>query len=594
MKCDKCGFEHNNRNACPKCGARVIFVNEDYARRRKEWEEANRNGKQSNIPPGIMYSTKEEHDMKRGRDGIVNIKEEGSDSGLSFVALKDRIIKAIAAVIVKINKRKERKKKKAEPEFAGKETLDTSKLVLSHKVFKDHKKKFIIGGIAVVLIAVAVPVTVYNIKRMDRSDVIFFDGSKIATVKNPSSPLLEIADYKEIYKVNDRDFLITREAGFIICRNGKVTEIACDDPVYITANRDLSAVIFLSNDKIYIYDGGITDTGIQAADISKDGCMISDDGSVYAVTTMVSDADNSEYSLFYGAKDGAKNISSDDRQKVMIDVNDDGTMLYLDMGNAEYGIVNDRALTYYNGTAAEKIADDVMDYRYLDSQDLIYYTDRDGNLFTYYDGTAKKADNDVDSFCDNALDGDNVYYLKENGCYIADKDIDYTTPLFRTTLSDITLYYDTDNNYAYITDSGSLYFVGSISSGASAVKVCEKNYGEEPVFTGKDMYIVDTEGNLLKLYSGNRIVDTGVSSLTAVINSDAVGYVKNGDCYIRQSNNNKVRKISQENSFLQWDKIIYSEKNYYFVTKENLLYEVSKKNDYKTIGETVKICIFVD
>lgn len=594
MKCDKCGFEHNNRNACPKCGARVIFVNEDYARRRKEWEEANRNGKQSNIPPGIMYSTKEEHDMKRGRDGIVNIKEEGSDSGLSFVALKDRIIKAIAAVIVKINKRKERKKKKAEPEFAGKETLDTSKLVLSHKVFKDHKKKFIIGGIAVVLIAVAVPVTVYNIKRMDRSDVIFFDGSKIATVKNPSSPLLEIADYKEIYKVNDRDFLITREAGFIICRNGKVTEIARDDPVYITANRDLSAVIFLSNDKIYIYDGGITDTGIQAADISRDGCMISDDGSVYAVTTMVSDADNSEYSLFYGAKDGAKNISSDDRQKVMIDVNDDGTMLYLDMGNAEYGIVNDRALTYYNGTAAEKIADDVMDYRYLDSQDLIYYTDRDGNLFTYYDGTAKKVDNDVDSFCDNALDGDNVYYLKENGCYLADKDIDYTTPLFRTTLSDITLYYDTDNNYAYITDSGSLYFVGSISSGASAAKVCEKNYGEEPVFTGKDMYIVDTEGNLLKLYSGNRIVDTGVSSLTAVINSDAVGYVKNGDCYIRQSNNNKVRKISQENIFLQWDKIIYSEKNYYFVTKENLLYEVSKKNDYKTIGETVKICIFVD
>lgn len=594
MKCDKCGFEHNNRNACPKCGARVIFVNEDYARRRKEWEEANRNGKQSNIPPGIMYSTKEEHDMKRGRDGIVNIKEEGSDSGLSFVALKDKIIKAIAAVIVKINKRKERKKKKAEPEFAGKETLDTSKLVLSHKVFKDHKKKFIIGGIAVILIAVAVPVTVYNIKRMDRSDVIFFDGSKIATVKNPSSPLLEIADYKEIYKVNDRDFLITRQEGFVICRNGKVTEVACDNPVYITANRDLSAVIFLSNDKIYIYDGSITDTGIQAAEISKDGCMISDDGSFYAVTTMVSDADNSEYSLFYGAKDGAKNISSDDRQKVMIDVNDDGTMLYLDMGNAEYGIVNDRALTYYNGTAAEKIADDVMDYRYLDSQDLIYYTDRDGNLFTYYDGTAKKADNYVDSFCDNALDGDNVYYLKENGCYLADKDIDYTTPLFRTMLSDITLYYDTDNNYAYITDSGSLYFVGSISSGASAAKVCEKDYGEEPVFTGNDMYIVDTDGNLLKLYSDNRIIDTGVSSLTAVINSDAVGYVKNGDCYIRQSNNNKVRKISQENSFLQWDKIIYSEKNYYFVTKENLLYEVSKKNDYKTIGETVKICIFVD
>ena len=100
--------------------------------------------------------------------------------------------------------------------------------------------------------------------------------------------------------------------------------------------------------------------------------------------------------------------------------------------------------------------------------------------------------------------------------------------------------------------------------------------------------------NLLKLYGDNRIIDTGVSNLTAVVNSDAVCYVKNGIGYINQSNNDKVRKISQKNNFLQWDKIIYSEKNYYFVTKENSLYEVSKKGNYKTIGETVKICIFVD
>lgn len=185
MKCDKCGFEHNNRNACPKCGARVIFVNENYARRRKEWEEANRNGKQSNIPLGIMYSTKEEHDMKHGRDRIVNIKEEGSDSGLSFVALKDKIIKAIATVIVKC------RKKTKEPEFACKETLDTSKLVLSHKVFKDHKKKFIIGGLAIVLIAVAVPVTVYNIKRMDRSDVVFLTALKLPQLKILRHPCLK-------------------------------------------------------------------------------------------------------------------------------------------------------------------------------------------------------------------------------------------------------------------------------------------------------------------------------------------------------------------------------------------------------------------
>lgn len=108
--------------------------------------------------------------------------------------------------------------------------------------------------------------------------------------------------------------------------------------------------------------------------------MISDDGSFYAITTIVSDKDNSQYSLFTGTGENAGKITSDDRQKVMIDVNDDGTMLYLDMGNAEYGIVNDRALTYYDGSTVRKIADDVMDYRYLDTEDLIYYTDKDGNL----------------------------------------------------------------------------------------------------------------------------------------------------------------------------------------------------------------------
>ena len=43
MICDKCGFEHNSKSVCPKCGARVVFVNEDYLRRKKEWEEAQKN-----------------------------------------------------------------------------------------------------------------------------------------------------------------------------------------------------------------------------------------------------------------------------------------------------------------------------------------------------------------------------------------------------------------------------------------------------------------------------------------------------------------------------------------------------------------------
>lgn len=43
FKCDKCGCEHNSRTVCPKCGAPVVIVNEDYLLRRQQWEEQQKN-----------------------------------------------------------------------------------------------------------------------------------------------------------------------------------------------------------------------------------------------------------------------------------------------------------------------------------------------------------------------------------------------------------------------------------------------------------------------------------------------------------------------------------------------------------------------
>lgn len=43
FKCDKCGCEHNSRTVCPKCGAPVVIVNEDYLLRRQQWEELQKN-----------------------------------------------------------------------------------------------------------------------------------------------------------------------------------------------------------------------------------------------------------------------------------------------------------------------------------------------------------------------------------------------------------------------------------------------------------------------------------------------------------------------------------------------------------------------
>ena len=80
MICDKCGFEHNSKSVCPKCGARVIYVNEDYLRRKEEWEKAQKASTAGALPPGIMHSTREEHDREKGRDTVVSRESYGRQS----------------------------------------------------------------------------------------------------------------------------------------------------------------------------------------------------------------------------------------------------------------------------------------------------------------------------------------------------------------------------------------------------------------------------------------------------------------------------------------------------------------------------------
>ena len=82
MICDKCGCEHNSRSVCPKCGERVVFVNEDYERRKREWEEAQKKG---NTPakPEKKAVEKEKNTKKKGFSEMLS---------LSFAAFKKFLI----------------------------------------------------------------------------------------------------------------------------------------------------------------------------------------------------------------------------------------------------------------------------------------------------------------------------------------------------------------------------------------------------------------------------------------------------------------------------------------------------------------------
>ena len=75
-KCDKCGCEHNSRTVCPKCGAAVVIVNEDYLLRRRilprssETERASRKKKKrkkrrKKVPRSLRI-TEERRDLSGG------------------------------------------------------------------------------------------------------------------------------------------------------------------------------------------------------------------------------------------------------------------------------------------------------------------------------------------------------------------------------------------------------------------------------------------------------------------------------------------------------------------------------------------------
>ena len=95
-KCDKCGCEHNSRTVCPKCGAPVVIVNEDYLLRRQQWEEQQRNNlrykKKGEEKKSGSASRKATDERQPEKDGAKdNISEKLASVKTNFASrLRDR------------------------------------------------------------------------------------------------------------------------------------------------------------------------------------------------------------------------------------------------------------------------------------------------------------------------------------------------------------------------------------------------------------------------------------------------------------------------------------------------------------------------
>lgn len=606
MICDKCGFEHNSKSVCPKCGARVIYVNEDYLRRKEEWEKAQKAGTTGALPPGIMHSTREEHDREKGRDTVVsresygrqNTQKGGSETaGLSFDVVRSVIIKAVAGVIVFFKKHFGRRKPAEvirELKFDdGKETLDTSKLVVSHKIFKDKLRPVFITAAAVVFAAVAAVVIINVIRNIDHSRVFYYDGKYAYLSDDTDNALWGSTDGDmTIASAGDSAVIGYDSDGIYMYSSGRKYTIQASISSVAAYNEQLTGVIYTTSDGGVFYTDGKDSLkiDIDVAQSFTHACKVSDNGKYYVLTTSgeSDDFSSGESSFYIGDSDGNLTlISRDNNDKDVLRVYDDGSVVYIDMETGDYGIVNSRKIMRYADDSVTQITDGLSKYR--TSGDEIYYLTTDGKICMTemnQNGPVTALDFEVQDLSDNlAGTGKGIIYRKDDGYYYAGAD---SEPIRINKCKDDAdcIWYEENIINSYIC-AGEFYSAGGTSDKA----LFEINDPGKAVYSAESGYIaaVSSDGNLHIVSESSDRDTAAADSVSEIANHKGVIYTKNNTAYLLLKPDGRPKKLADISGGVV--SAFYSGRRYYIVNDKNILYNVKQNG---RVSENAGYVLFTD
>ena len=591
MICDKCGFEHNSKSVCPKCGARVIYVNEDYLRRKEEWEKAQKAGTAGALPPGIMHSTREEHDREKGRDTVVsresygrqNTQKGGSETaGLSFDVVRNVILKAVAGVIVFFKKHFGRRKPAEvirELKFDdGKETLDTSKLVVSHKIFKDKLRPVFITAAAVVFAAVAAVVIINVIRNIDHSRVFYYDGKYAYLSDDTDNALWGSTDGgMTIASAGDSAVIGYDADGIYMYSSGRKYTVQASISSVAAYNEQLTGIIYTTSDGGVFYTDGKDSLkiDIDVAQGFTHACKVSDNGKYYVLTTSgeSDDFSSGESSFYIGDSDGNLTlISRDNNDKDVLRVYDDGSVVYIDLETGDYGIVNSRKIMRYADDSVTQITDGLSKYR--TSGDEIYYLTTDGKICMTemnQNGPVTALDFEVQDLSDNlAVTEKGIIYRKDDGYYYAGAD---SEPIRINKCKDDAdcIWYEENIINSYICD-GEFYSAGGTSDKA----LFGINDPGKAVYSAESGYIaaVSSDGTL-HIVSGSSDRETAAAdSVSEIANHKGVIYTKDNTAYLLLKPDGRPKKLADISGGVV--SAFYSGRRYYIVNDKNILYNVKQ------------------
>lgn len=606
MICDKCGFEHNSKSVCPKCGARVIYVNEDYLRRKEEWEKAQKAGTAGALPPGIMHSTREEHDREKGRDTVVsresygrqNTQKGGSETaGLSFDVVRNAFLKAAAVVIVFFKKHFGRRKPAEvirELKFDdGKETLDTSKLVVSHKIFKDKLRPVFITAAAVVFAAVAAVVIINVIRNIDHSRVFYYDGKYAYLSDDAGNALWGSTDGgMTIASAGDSAVIGYDADGIYMYSSGRKYTVQASISSVAAYNEQLTGVIYTTSDGGVFYTDG-TDSlkiDIDVAQGFTHACKVSDNGKYYVLTTSgeSDDFSSGESSFYIGDSDGNLTlISRDNNDKDVLRVYDDGSVVYIDMETGDYGIVNSRKIMRYADDSVTQITDGLSKYR--TSGDEIYYLTTDGKICMTQmnqSGSVTALDSEVQDLPDNLAGTEKgIIYRKDDGYYYAGAD---SEPIRINKCKDDAdcIWYEENVINSYIC-AGKFYSAGGTSDKA----LFGISDPDKAVYSAESGYIaaVSSDGSL-HIVSGSSDRETAAAdSVCEIANHKGVIYTKDNTAYLLVKPDGRPKELADISGGVV--SAFYSGRRYYIVNDKNILYNVKRNGG---AGENAGYVSFID
>ncbi len=593
MVCHKCGFEHNSDKECPKCGATVIKINEDYLKRKKAYEESGK----------ITFAGVDVDTLDKLADTKVDINiEETKEKELSpkeamAIAYDKMKSKGQSVIRNTKNKRSADKNKKSNNGRQKKEPTDYKKII----------KVAAIIVAAIFLITMAV-VVVRNVFFKENAKVLWTKDGKIYETGN-DKPLFENVS-KVIANKKENKMIIIADKTYMYTE--KETKVISEKPVNdIYYNDDMTLLIynFADSNQVYIYSEKTKETKLDINSKITDS-YITADGLYAALVTY--NHSTLEYTLW--RLDGVGhvwNVETDINEKDVKFVNAEGYIVYSDytytdinsivtskikinrdkisgieIENVNEYIVYENYIIYRNDEAQLEL----MDYTISAKNTIVLENVEE--IYTSVNNTCKYT-NYGDTVCQKG-ENDKLLVMCGSKIYLYDLKEQTTQYLSDCSIASVEFYYFEDSRYFYMkTVSG----INQVDLKTGENKFLATLLPSEKVLCfdkSKSIVYNDYYGKLVEIKNGkSTVIAEGVKTGSVKMTEDgtAYTYVKDVTVYAKQLGKEKVITLyTGIESISDIKNVVYADKLYYFIdTNGKLTTSDAKGKEKKVIGECSQI-----